>query len=207
MTTFYFIRHGMTDLVGHTMPGRMPGVHLNAAGRGEAERLADAMAREPIQRIYSSPLERARETAAPLAVRLGLEVHISELLNEVDVGDWTGKTIKELEPVELWRQWNQFRSAVRIPNGETMLEVQTRMLGAISSARREFPHGAVALVSHGDPLRATLAHFLGMPLDMLLRLEISPASVSVVHLHDWAAHVRCINVRPDMEFLEPKVRL
>jgi probable phosphomutase (TIGR03848 family) len=199
MTTLYLIRHGLTDLVGHTMAGRMPGVHLNETGRREAERLAEALAHAPIQRIYSSPLERARETAAPLAAKLGLDVRISEALNEVDVGDWTGKTIKELEPVELWKQWNQFRSGLRIPNGETMLEVQARMMGALESVRRKLPDGAVALISHGDPLRATLAYLLGAPLDMLLRFEVGPASVSIVHLHDWGAQVRCINVRPGSE--------
>jgi broad specificity phosphatase PhoE len=195
-STFYLIRHASTDVIGHTLAGRQPGVHLNEAGRLETARLAQSLARKRIAHLVCSPLERARETAAPLALQLGLEPQISEALNEIDFGDWTGGTIAELESVEAWKQWNVFRSGNRIPNGETMLEVQSRMVAEIERLRCQFTGQAVALVSHGDPLRAALVYFLGAALEHVQRIEVSPASVSVLTISDWGAQVRCMNVPP-----------
>src|SRR5436305_11011237 len=93
MATFFLIRHGANDLLDRAIAGRLPGVHLNAHGRQQAERLAERLAQEPIRRIYSSPLERARETAQPLADRLGLEMRIAPELNEIDFGDWAGQAL------------------------------------------------------------------------------------------------------------------
>jgi probable phosphoglycerate mutase len=114
-------------------------------------------------------------------------------IGEIRVGEWEGATIAELDRREDWRRFNTFRSGVRAPNGELMIETQTRMIQQMECFRTRHPSGAVAVVSHGDPLRAAVAYFLGIPLDLVLRFEISPASVSVVQLHDWGARVLCVN--------------
>jgi len=184
VTTFLLVRHALCDPVGKAIAGRAPGVHLNGTGRRQATQLAARLAPLPIGAVYSSPLERAVQTAEPLAARLALPVNISPGLIEVDFGDWTGRTLEDLSDAPGWREFNTRRSTVRIPNGETMAEVTTRalaVLGEIDQGERPGT-GIVALVSHGDVLRSLVTHVLGMPADLLPRLEIAPASVSVVTL-------------------------
>lgn len=193
MTTFFLIRHGANDFVGKSIAGRMPGVHLNAEGRRQAGRLAEKLSREPIQKIFSSPLERAIETAKPLAERLGLQIQISEAFNEIDFGDWTGLSLDELSPLAEWRRWNSLRTGTRIPNGELILEVQTRMVKEIEQIRRENPNGSVAIFSHGDPIRSALFYFLGVSLDSFQRVEISPASISVLTIDEYSARILRLN--------------
>jgi probable phosphoglycerate mutase len=194
MTTFLLIRHGDNDYLRHTMVGWMPGIHLNENGREQAERLAERLSQCPIRAIYTSPLERARETAEPLARRLGIEPRVTDALGEVRLGEWTGRTFEELQRDPRWRQFNTFRSGARIPGGETMLEIQQRTIGALEAMHREHPDGTVAVVSHGDPIRVILCYYLGMPLDFIHRLEIETASVSVVKLGDDWAQVLRVNV-------------
>jgi probable phosphoglycerate mutase len=193
MTTFYLIRHGDTPAVGHFASGRAPGVHLNDRGRRQVEGLAESLAGEPIRVVYSSPLERARETAEPLARRLGLEVRDAEELLELDFGDWTGKSFAELDPLPEWQRYNSFRSGTRIPGGELMLEVQARVVGFMQRLCSDRSEGAVALVSHGDVIRSALLHYLGMPLDHYHRIEISPASVSIVAVAEYGPVVHALN--------------
>jgi broad specificity phosphatase PhoE len=195
MTTFYLIRHGSNDFFSHTLVGRTPGIHLNVVGQREADELAEQLARENIGRILSSPMERCRETAAPLGARLNVPVEISEGLLEVDFGNWTGKTFKELESDEHWRRWNTFRSGNSVPNGESMLDVQKRVVGLILDSHRKFRDERIALFSHGEPLRAAMIYFLGAPLEFIRRIDISPASVTILQLSDWEAQFRCLNVR------------
>ena len=173
--------------------GRAPGVSLGAEGRRQAEALAERLAGVPLEAVYSSPLERARETAAPIAARLGLAVRAVEELTELDFGDWTGRTIGELAGSERWRLFNTFRSGTAAPNGEHMLEVQARMVRALERLRGAHPDGRVAVVGHGDPLKATLAHYLGVPLDLFQRIEIDPGSLSVVELADHGPRVLLVN--------------
>lgn len=193
MTTFLLVRHASCAHVGRSLPGRRAGVHLNDVGRAEAARLAELLARAPLAALHSSPLERARETAAPLADRLGLAVQVSAALNEVDVGEWSGKSFAELEGEPLWGPWNAFRSGVRPPGGESALEVALRVTDEMQALRRERPDGWVALFSHADVIRTTLAHLAGMPLDLLLRLEVEPASVSTVVLEEWGPRIVGVN--------------
>lgn len=193
MTTFFLVRHGANDLMKHTIVGRRAGVHLNEEGRYQAEQLARRLEPLGIHRIFSSPLERATETAEPLAGRFGLHVQIEERLNEIDFGDWTGSTLANLERLEHWRQWNVFRSRVRPPNGESMFEAQMRMISLITSLHEQFANDNIVLVSHGDPIRAALLYWLGMPVDLIHRLEVSPASTTTVVLDAWGVSIRCIN--------------
>ncbi len=198
MTEFLLIRHGDNDFLGNKLAGWMPGIHLNDNGRAQAEWIADTLSRIPIRAIYSSPLDRARDTAEPLARRLGIEVRISDAIGEVRLGEWTGRTFDELRNDPEWRKFNCFRSGSRVPGGETLIEVQHRMLAALEAMRRAHPEGTVAIVSHGDPIRAVLCYYLGMPLDLMHRLDVEPASVSVLKLGDDWAQVPRINVTQEL---------
>ncbi|MBA4148467.1 MAG: histidine phosphatase family protein [Verrucomicrobia bacterium] len=193
MTQFLLIRHATNDLVDKAIAGRASGVHLNDEGRRQASRLADALADEHINRIISSPLERAFETAEFLAKPRGLNIQVSDALHEVSFGDWTGKTLEELAPLPGWKTWNTFRSACQIPNGEIISGVQARMVRLILELATQCEGETIALCGHGDPIKTALFHFLGAPLDFLHRLEISPASVSTLEMFDDAVRVASIN--------------
>jgi probable phosphomutase (TIGR03848 family) len=187
MTTIFLIRHGETDAVGKTLAGWLPGVHLNQAGIAQAERLAERLPAARIAAIYSSPLERAIETAQPLAGKLGIEPIRREALGEIRFGDWTGREIQELEGDPEWQRFNSFRSSTRAPGGELILEVQVRIVTELTELRRRHPDEAVAVVSHGDVIRAAVAHYAGIPLDLFQRFEISPGSVSILRLSEETA--------------------
>jgi broad specificity phosphatase PhoE len=193
MSQFYLVRHAVNDFVGKAIAGWLPNVHLNQEGVQQAEAVAERLSRESIQRIYCSPLERTRQTAAPLAKRLGLEVQVTEELGEVRFGEWTNKTLKELSTSPHWNRYNSFRSGTRAPNGEHMLEIQLRVTSHIDKLRSQFPNDSIALFSHGDVIRAALLYYLGMPLDFYHRLEISPASFSIVELYEDGVRVLGMN--------------
>ncbi len=128
MTNFLFIRHATHDLLQERILGRTPGIHLNESGKRQAERLADRISVFDIDAVYSSPLERARESASPLAHRLNLPLVVADEFNELNMGDWTNRTFCELNALEEWQRWNTFRSKTTPPEGESMLEVQQRVL-------------------------------------------------------------------------------
>jgi probable phosphomutase (TIGR03848 family) len=193
VTRVFLIRHAVNDLIGRILYGRRPGVPLNEEGRTQAGRLARRLADEPIAAVYSSPLERALETARPLAESLGLEVQLSEPLLEIDCGDWTWSEIRSLDDDPHWRRFNAYRSGTRAPGGEMMIETQSRMVTELERLRALHPEQTIAVVSHGDPIRAALAYYLGMPLDFFWRLEISPASFSLVQMDEHGVRVLATN--------------
>jgi probable phosphomutase (TIGR03848 family) len=194
MTAFLLIRHAHCAPVGHAISGRTVGVHLSTQGRLEAEELAGRLSLLAISAIYSSPLERALETAGPLASRLAVPVQEAPGLLEVDFGQWTGKTLDQLQGDPEWITFNTFRSGARIPGGESTGEVLARALNAVEQiGKAHAGDQLVALVSHGDVLRTLLTYYLGMPLDLLFRLEISPASVSVIRIQEHGPEVLSVN--------------
>ena len=197
MTTFLLLRHGETDAVGKSIMGWAPGWHLNRNGQRQAEALAARLSARRIDAIYTSPLERAVETAAAVARPHSIEPRRDEEFGEFRMGEWTGQLIADLDRREDWRRFNSFRAGTRAPGGELMLEAQTRMVRRVQALAEEHRDGTVAVVSHADPLRALLAYYLGMPLEMMLRFEISPASLSILELSDWGARVMCMNVAED----------
>lgn len=196
MSTFYLVRHGSNDWLGKGLAGRLPGVHLNKEGREQAERLAEWLASRAISRIFSSPLERSLETAEPLVRRTGLPLEIDQRLLEIDFGDWSGKTLSELDPQEHWQRFNSFRSGTRAPNGESMIDLQARMISLIDLLRANYPHDSIALFSHADPIRTVLCYYLGMPIDFYGRLEISPGSCSILKVNEFAPAVWGMNILP-----------
>jgi broad specificity phosphatase PhoE len=173
------IRHAMVDACGRVLAGRTPGVHLNDEGKRQAAALGEALRSVPISAIYSSPLERAQETAAAIA-HDGHATCITEDLNEVDFGDWTGMPFATLDQRRDWLLFNRARSTSPIPGGERMRDVQLRACRALTRIARAHPDETVALISHGDVLRALVAHVLDAPLDRIDAFAIDPASVSVI---------------------------
>lgn len=193
MTTFLLIRHATNDMVGKALAGWTPEVHLNEEGRGQAERLAERLANVPLDAIYSSPLERAVETAEPLAKLLGLEIRINPGVGEIQFGEWTGRAMKELADTPTWRHIQQFPSGTRIPGGETLREMQNRVVDALEALRAAHPKDVIAVVAHADVIKAAVAHYLGVHLDLFQRIIISPASVSVVAVSEHGPRVLSVN--------------
>jgi probable phosphoglycerate mutase len=190
---FYFVRHAATDFIGKTISGRTPGVHINDSGRNQAAQLAQRLAARRIDAVYSSPQTRARETAGPLAESVRKEIVIAAELDELDFGAWTGRTFEQLSQLPEWRRFNSARSTTRIPDGELLLEVQARVIAFVERIFKHHLEGSIVLVSHGDVIRAALAFYLGMPLEFLLRFEVSPASMSIVILDAGNPRVLCVN--------------
>lgn len=193
MTTFVLVRHAKHTAFGERILGRTSGVHLSAEGLAQAKRLAERLCLRPIDRIFSSPLDRAQETARPIAQRLDLPFEVVEAISEIDYGLWAGRDFDDLRRDELWAAYNSFRSGTRIPGGELMPEAQLRIVGFLDEVRRKWPDGRILAVSHGDVIRAALAYYLGMPLDLFQRLQIDPASVSTVSVDSYGPRVIRIN--------------
>ncbi len=180
-TVLLLIRHAVNDWVNkNKLAGWTVGVHLNDEGWRQAEMLAERLGPVPIAAVYSSPLERAMETAEPLARAKGLTVEVRDRLGETQYGEWTGQSLEELSKTELWKVVQHYPSGVYFPGGETLREMQTRMVNELEDIGRSHPGQIVAVVSHADPLKAVVAHYAGMHLDMFQRLVISPASVTII---------------------------
>ncbi len=174
----------------------MAGVGLSKAGRAQAEALAEYFAARSVAKVVSSPLQRAQETAAPIAAALGLPVVTDPGLDEIDFGEWTGRDFAELEARPEWRAWNRARSFAPCPGGESMVAAQARALASIAALRAACPDGELVLISHQDVLKAVLAHFLGVPLDMFHRITLDQAHRSVVTLFEDDARVDGVNLPP-----------
>ncbi len=193
-TTVHLIRHGDYGMIGRALAGRAPGHSLNDEGRRQADRIAETLGTRPVAIIASGPLARARETAQPLAARLGLSVRVEPGFDEIDFGDWTGLTFPALHATEGWHAFNRFRSAFPVPGGETMLAAQARAVAALGVLIAGAGEAEIAVFSHGDVIKAVLAHFLALPLDLLPRLEIDPGSRSELTVYEADARVRGINL-------------
>jgi probable phosphomutase (TIGR03848 family) len=198
MATFLLIRHGAHLLGGETIAGRMEGVHLSPLGKSQAAGLIGRVGGLPIRAVYTSPVARCRETAAPLAAHLGLAPQAAEGLSEIDFGEWTGRTLADLRPLPEWKRWNAFRSGARAPGGESMVEVQSRIVLEMERLAAAHEGECIALFSHGDVIKAAVAHWLGVPLDLFVRIEISLASVSVVRLAEFGPWILGVNNAGDV---------
>lgn len=180
-TLVLLVRHGQTPTTGRTLPGRAPGLHLADTGVAQARAAAERIAALPrVDAVYASPLERARETAAPIAKARRLRTRIHRGLLECDFGDWTGAELKTLMKKPEWSTVQRAPSTFRFPGGESFTEMQTRMVSALDAIRREHPGGVVVCVSHADPIKAAVAHAMGTHLDLFQRIVISTCSISAV---------------------------
>ena len=187
------IRHAQNDWVGERLAGWTPGVHLNEVGRAQAATLAQQLAEVPLAAIYSSPLERTLETAQPLAETWDLAVEVREGLGEARYGDWTGRNLEELQKEELWPVVQVYPGGARFPGGESMREVQARIVAEIDAIRDAHAGQTVAVVSHSDPIKMAVAHYAGLPLDLFQRLTIAPASVTAFAFTKFGPRLLCLN--------------
>lgn len=201
MTRLLLVRHGHTDEAGKRLTGRQPGVHLNASGREQAERLVTRLEGIRVDAIVSSPLERCRETAAPLAKAIGRAMRVRRSWIEVDYGEWSGRSISQLRRTALWRRVMSTPSNVRFPGGESLLEVQARAVDAAFELAAGHARGTIVVVSHGDVIRLLVAYLAGMHADHLQRLSIDPASISAVSLSDGFPRLLTVNDTGDLAFL------
>jgi probable phosphomutase (TIGR03848 family) len=176
-----FVRHGQTPTTGATLPGRAKGLHLADKGRDQADAVAARLAElQRIDAVYASPLERTRETAAPIAKARDLKVQIERGLLECEFGDWTGRKLKDLMKLPEWSTVQRYPSGFRFPAGESFAEMQTRITDAVARLVARHPGGVVVAVSHADPIKAAVAAALGTHLDLFQRIVISPCSVTAV---------------------------
>ncbi len=180
-TLVLFVRHGKTPTTGTKLPGRAKGLHLSPEGQKQAQDAAKRIAKlSNIAAVYASPLERTRETAAPIAAALGMRVKLEPGLLECDFGDWTGAELKDLFKLPEWKTVQQYPSGFRFPNGESFTEMQTRIVSSVDALRARHPGATIVCVSHADPIKAALAQALGTHLDLFQRIVVSPCSVSAV---------------------------
>ncbi|MEY4606118.1 MAG: MSMEG_4193 family putative phosphomutase [Ilumatobacteraceae bacterium] len=180
-TLVLLVRHGQTPTTGKVLPGRAPGLHLADAGREQAERAAARIAELPrVDALYASPLERARETAAPIAAARKLRVQVERGLLECDFGDWTGRELAALSKLPEWQTVQRAPSTFTFPGGESFTAMQTRMVAAVDRIRAKHAGGVVVCVSHADPIKAIVAHALGTHIDLFQRIVISTCSITAI---------------------------
>ncbi|MDQ1402131.1 MAG: hypothetical protein QOG03_447 [Actinomycetota bacterium] len=194
-TTILFVRHGQTPTTGQVLPGRAAGLHLADKGREQAQAAADRIKASgaKVTAVYASPLERTRETAAPIAKALELRARVNRGLIECDFGEWTGRKLKDLVKLPEWKTVQRFPSGFRFPGGESFTEMQTRITDAVARICKDHPGEVVVAVSHADPIKAAVAHAMGSHLDLFQRILISPCSISTVTYSDAGPFVVGVN--------------
>jgi broad specificity phosphatase PhoE len=196
VTTFLLVRHGAHDWVGRGIAGRQPDVSLNAEGRRQAQELVPRLAGVALDAIYCTPQPRTQQTAQPLAAARGLPLQVRDAFDEVDMGEWVGKSFRELEALgEPWRRWCERRASAHPPGGEPFAEVPRRSMAGLRQLRDAHPEENVLIVSHGDVIKAMVASCLNMSFDDLERFDIAPASVSTLAMAaDWM-QLRLLNAQ------------
>lgn len=204
-TTVLLVRHGATATTGTVLPGRAPGLHLSERGVAQAEavsvRLAE-LARKPSV-LYVSPLERARETAAPIARALRLRPVVEKGLLECDFGTWTGKRLSVLRRRKDWRAVQHSPSTFRFPEGESFAEMQLRIWTTLERLARQHRNRTIVVVSHADPIKAAVTYAQGVPLDLFQRTVVSTCSVSAISFTDSTPVVLCVNSTGTLKDLAP----
>jgi len=193
MTVFFLVRHGACDGLGEILWGRTEHVCLNEAGKAQAQRLAERFRNVMLDAVYSSPLDRALQTAEAIARAARLEVKQSVAFNEIDFGDWSGTSFQALSHDEVWRRFNTQRSVTSIPGGESFLDVQARVVGELEHLSAQHKDKHVVIVSHADAIKAAVGYVAGTPIDLLQRFEISPCSVSIIAANEYETKLLAVN--------------
>lgn len=186
------VRHGRsTANADGVLAGRTAGVALDETGRQQVGRLREPLAAVAPVAAYTSPLERCRETAE----RAGFpDATVLDELTECDFGGWTGRRLTELAEEDLWKQIQATPSSVTFPGGESMAAMNRRLLDALAELRTRHRGDEVVVVfSHGDPIKAIVADALAVPFDEFQRINISPASVSIVDYSRSTPFVLTVN--------------
>jgi broad specificity phosphatase PhoE len=217
-----FVRHGKTPTTGQVLPGRAPGLHLADEGKAQAEAVAERLAawtsppsatdgrpagKKPagprIAAVYSSPMERTRETAAPISRRLNLKVTIERGLVECDFGEWTGAELKTLAKLPEWTTVQRYPSGFRFPGGESFAGMRARMADTVAALCQRHPGGSIVVVSHADPIKAAVSDALGAHLDLFQRIVVSPGSVTAISYHRTGPVVLAVNSTGSLAELRP----
>lgn len=193
--TILLIRHAAHVEFGRILSGRRRDVSLSREGLEQAEIVADLLGVEPLAAVYASPRERAYYTARAIAEQHEMKVQTSDALDEVDFGDWTGKSFDDLEGDPLWDEWNSARATASPPKGESMSAAVARAVAGVEEIARLHADQSVAAVSHCDIIRGVIAHYLGLTLDNMLRFDVDTASVSRIAVGNWGARVISVNER------------
>ena len=195
MAIILLIRHGENDWVGKKLAGHLPGVHLNQKGQEQAQELATKLQNLQFKAIYSSPLERAMETAQPLATITQLTINPLQDLSEINFGDWQGKTIKQLQRLKLWKTVQKHPSQMQFPNGESFKSAQQRLVNCLEGiSQNHEPNDLVACFSHSDSIRLLVSYYLDMPLDSFQKINISTASISSLVISKDQIYLPFINL-------------
>lgn len=193
-TRILLVRHGVTGTTGKVLPGRAEGLNLSADGHDQAQQLAARISDVgQVTAVYSSPLERTLQTAAPIAGALDLGIAVNEGLLECDFGQWTGASLPDLAKKPEWKLVQNNPSAFRFPDGESFLEMQMRIVATLVDIANQHPGEMVVAVSHADPIKAAVSFAAGAHLDQFQRFVISPCSVSVLLVTDGIFHVLSVN--------------
>lgn len=200
MTTFFFVRHGVTAHTGHKLSGWLPDIHLTEEGRSQAEVIADSLSDVPFKAVYSSPIERTLETAEVIAAHHELKVRTRPSLGEVRHGRWTDRSFKSLRRTKLWSSVQRWPSGIRFPDGETFLDVHKRAVDEVERIRIEHPGETICVVSHADVIKLIAAHYLGMHIDLFQRLVVGPASITIIAIADDGPRVMTVNAPPSTRF-------
>lgn len=180
-TVVLLVRHGQTPTTGTTLPGRAKGLHLSDKGQTQAETVAERIGGlRKVEAVYASPLERTRETAAPIGRAAGHRPRVDRGLLECDFGSWTGRSLKDLRKLPEWKTVQRYPSGFRFPDGESFAEMQTRITGALGRLVARHPGQTIVAVSHADPIKAAVAGALGTHLDLFQRIVIAPCSVTAI---------------------------
>ena len=205
-TLVLLVRHAVTAATGVTLYGRAPGHPLSDEGRRQADALASRLGRLPkLAAVYASPLERARETAQPIARARGLALRIERELSEIDIGEWTGLSIKRARRKPEWEIVQRHPSGFRFPGGESFTEMQTRMTATLARLVARHPGVIIVAVSHADPIKAAVAHALGTPLDLFQRIVIAPGSITAVAYRPEGPAILTVNsMDGDLAALGPR---
>jgi broad specificity phosphatase PhoE len=204
MPTLLLIRHGENDyLARNKLPGHIPGIHLNKHGQEQAAELARTLSRLAIKAIYSSPLERAVETAEPLAQSLGLGIQLRPDLTDIDVGQWEGRSWKALGRTRLWKVIQETPSKFQFPGGETVIHAQERVVRVLDSIASTNGDELVAVVFHADPIKLAVAHYLSLSLDSFQQLSTYPGSVTILKMDGSAVKLLALNLIPPFSFPKP----
>ena len=204
-TTILLVRHGATATTGTVLPGRAPGLHLAERGAAQAQAVAQRigeLAKKPAA-LYVSPLERARETAAPIAKSLGLRAVTERGLLECDFGTWTGKKLGLLQRKAEWNAVQHSPSTFRFPEGESFSEMQQRIWVTLEKLATRHRNRTIVVVSHADPIKAAVTYAQGVPLDLFQRTVISTCSVSALAIGTGAPLVLCVNSTSSLKELAP----
>ncbi len=192
-TRLVLVRHAVTEQTGPMLSGRTPGIDLSDSGRDQAEAVAERLAALPVTVVYASPIERTMQTARAIAARHALDVSTLPGLIEADYGEWTGGMLAELAKTDLWKVVQRTPSRARFPGGETLAGMQARIVAALDELVADHRGELIVVVSHADPIKAAIAHYTGLHLDLFQRIVVSPASVTVLELSDHAAAMVKLN--------------